>query len=89
MSWVFPGGTVDTYLVQYVPLGGSSSFDSPNVMSKTVPGTQTSVTIDGLQPSTWYTLRVAVQNGNGLSDFSPETRFITRSLGELSYEMAG
>ena len=74
---------MNAYRVQYVSLRESSGFDSPNVMNNTVLGTQTSVRIDNLQPSTWYMLRVAAQNENGLSDFSPETTSITRSLGKF------
>ena len=84
VTWLSPGGTVDVYLVQYVSTRQSSQFDSPSVINKTVLGTQTSVRIDNLQPSTWYMFRVAAQNGNGLSAFSPETTFITQRLSEFS-----
>lgn len=72
VTWEHPGGTVDAFVLQYMLHGGS--FNTPmasNVRSFSVDGSQTSVGVVNLQPRTRYQFRVAVQNGNGISAFSP------------------
>ena len=77
VSWVFPGGTVNVYIVQYVL--SSEGFTSLSVRNTTSDGTQRSVRIDNLQPFSSYSLRVAVQNNDGTSGFSPVASFSTET----------
>lgn len=75
VSWQFPGGTVDSYLVQYVLSVQGFNSALSDIFSVTVPGTSTSVRIEGLQTRSQYDARVAVQNENGTSTFSPTASF--------------
>ena len=82
VSWVFPGGDVSVYIVQYVI--SSEGFTSPSVRNMTTGGTQTSLRINNLEPLSKYSLRVAVQNNDGTSGFSPVASFSTQQ-GEQNY----
>lgn len=72
--WVYPGGTVDTYIVQYSL--ADFGFSSQNTETLSVNGTETSVfiPIEDL-PGSEYILRVAAENENGRSVFSPLVSF--------------
>ena len=72
VSWEFPGGSVSDYIVEYT-MEGSTSTSVLNTDE-----TQTSVRVDKLQPLTKYSLRIAVRNSSGRSEFSPEAQFSTQ-----------
>ena len=72
VSWEFPGGSVSDYVVEYTREGSTS----PSVLN--TDETQTSVRVDKLQPLSKYSLRVAVQNSSGRSEFSLEAQFSTQ-----------
>lgn len=73
VSWQYTGGVVQSYIVKY-SLFRSNWFNS---WTLTVPGTQRSVHITGLQPRTAYLVQVAVQNDHGVSEFGPLAFFFT------------
>ena len=67
---------MDSYLVQYVRF--PFDFGYRGVQNLTVAGTNMSVEIN-VTGGSRYTVRVAAQNQNGLSAFSPETQiYISR-----------
>ena len=70
LNWVNPGGTVDLYTVEYVLARDSDGFDSANVLSVIVNGSETSVVVSDLLPGASYEFRVAVNNSRGMSAFS-------------------
>ena len=76
VSWEFPGGSVSDYIVEYVLSSEYLGFTSPSVINTPQP----SVCIDNLQPHSSYLLRVAVQNSEGRSRFSPVASFLTQKV---------
>ena len=82
LTWQFPGGTVNSYIVQYVMAQDSVGFGSSDAMKKSVNGSMTSIVIDRLLPGATYKFRVAVVNNRGMSLFSECGIFLT--LGESS-----
>ena len=79
VMWEFPGGTVDTYLIQYVlsRIGFLVGVTSGSVRNATVNGNETSAVIGDLLPGSTYVFRVASINGLGMSGFSPQGSFQT------------
>ena len=84
LTWQFPGGTVDSYIVQYVLVQDSVGFGSNNATKKSVNALMTSVVIDSLLSGATYRFRVplAVINNHGMSLFSECG--ILQTLGESS-----
>ena len=76
VSWEFPGGDVDAYLIEYKP--SSVEWTSNDWRYTIVLGEQTSVLINDLLPNTMYNLRILTNNANGDSLWSPEANFTTR-----------
>ena len=72
VSWTHPGGTVDSFLVQYVERPFYFTSPSADLQSLTVSGADTSVQISNLPEGARYRVRVATRNQNGLSAFSPD-----------------
>ena len=70
LTWQFPGGSVDYYVIEYVLAQDSGGFASGNATIKTSNGSQTSVTIGNLSSGAIYKFRVAVVNSRGTSQFS-------------------
>ena len=70
LTWQFPGGSVDYYIIEYVLVRDSGGFASSNVTIETANGSQTSVTIRNLLSGAIYKFRVAVVNSRGTSKFS-------------------
>ena len=70
LSWEFPGGSVDYYVIEYVLAQNSEGFASSNATRKTVNESQTSAVIRNLLPGATYKFRVAVMNNHGASQFS-------------------
>ena len=84
LTWQFPGGTVNYYVMEYVLAQDSKGFSLSNVTTKTANGSQTSVTIGNLLPRAIYKFRVAVVNSRGMSQFSECGVFQTFNLGKSS-----
>ena len=77
VSWEFPGGDVNAYLIQYKP--SSVEWTSNDRRSIVVVGERpTSVLINDLLPNAMYNLRILTNNANGGSLWSPEANFTTR-----------
>ena len=83
VSWVSPGGNIDSYIIQYVLFGDVLGFDSPDANNVTASGTRTSIFIRNLEQPSTYLLRIAVENELGLSAFSPVVEFSTQTQSEL------
>ena len=77
LRWENPGGTVDLYIVQYVLSRDRDGFQSTNVVTVVVNGSDTTVMVDNLIPAASYDFRVAVNNSRGMSAFSVQGRFQT------------
>ena len=70
VSWEFPGGSVNDYVVEYAREGSTP----PSVVNTD----KTSVDIANIQPLSSYSFKVAVRNSSGTSEFSPEAQFSTQ-----------
>ena len=70
LTWQFPGGVVDYYVIGYVLAQDSEGFASSNATIMTVNGTQTSAIVGNLSPGATYKFRMAVVNSHGTSPFS-------------------
>lgn len=77
VSWEFPGGDVNAYLIQYKP--SSVEWTSNDRRSSVVVGElPTSALINDLLPNTMYNLRILTNNANGDSRWSLEANFTTQ-----------
>ena len=77
ISWVFPGGQVDEFLVQYKETI-SDWRTNADVMERRVPGDVTMVMLTDLVPSATYDVRVASVNTMGTSTFRNQGAFSTQ-----------
>ena len=76
VSWVHPGGEVESYLIRYTQNG------PPNPATNvTADGHINTTTLTGLQPGTSYRVEVFTVNVNGISAIpSPSAYFNTTSI---------
>ncbi len=77
ISWAFPGGQVDEYLVQYKERLNDWTSDN-NVMERRIPGNVTIVILTDLISSALYDVRVASVNAMGTSEFLFHGEFSTQ-----------
>ena len=82
LTWQFPGGSVNHYVIEYVLAQDSEGFASSNATIKTANESQTSTVIRNLLPGAIYKFRVAVMNNLGTSQFSECGVFQTVAMGE-------
>lgn len=65
-------GFISHYTVVYSPLTSGKKRQAMDVMTRTVPGMDSSTVIVGdLVPETGYSVRMSATNGAGTSPFSP------------------
>ncbi|XP_064396706.1 hemicentin-1-like isoform X2 [Halichondria panicea] len=78
ISWEFPGGQVDEYLVQYKER--LNDWTTPNdIFVRSVAGNVTMVMLTDLIPSASYDVRVASVNAMGTSQFFFQGEFSTQA----------
>ena len=71
-----PGGYPHTYILQYKPDSAEWS-DTNSTVTVNISASFLSFTLTGLLKLTVYTVRLASQNINGISEFSRDVRFGT------------
>ena len=93
LTWQYPGGNVDYYVIEYVLAQDSEGFASRYATINTVNGSQLSVAVGNLVSGAIYKFRVAVVNSRGTSPFSECGVFQTlgksmnsRALPQLNFE---
>ncbi len=77
ISWEFPGGQVDEYLVQYKERLNDWTTPS-DILVRSVAGNVTMVMLTDLIPSASYDVRVASVNEMGTSEFLFQGEFSTQ-----------
>ena len=77
ISWVFPGGQVDEYLIQYKERLNDWTSDN-DVIERRIPSHVTMVILTDLIPSALYDVRVASVNAMGTSQFLFQVEFSTQ-----------
>ncbi|XP_064396322.1 protein sidekick-2-like isoform X2 [Halichondria panicea] len=77
ISWMFPGGQVDEYLIQYKERLNDWTTPS-DILTRTVNGNITMVMLMDLIPSASYDVRVASVNAMGTSPFFFQGEFSTQ-----------
>lgn len=82
LTWQFPGGTVDYFMIKYVLTQDSEGFASSNAIIRNVNGSQTSAIIGNLSSGAIYKFHIAVVNSHGTSKFSECGVFQTLNLGK-------
>ena len=81
ITWDFPGGVVDFFVIQYkLRLIVWSDSGVENI---TISGTRDIVTINGLAADSSYDIRISTKNDLGVSEWSPAASFITLGKGSL------
>ena len=77
VSWVFPGGQVNEFIVQYKVAVNDWTTDA-DVMERRVLGNVTMVMLTDLIPSATYDVRIASVNTMGTSEFRNQGAFSTQ-----------